>query len=175
MFDFMVRAAGGCHAALRGLFVVVLSILHVALANAEGLLGCAKTAGVGMISAVYNNYFLRTLGWIYYHLVTLPLHTFYFIGPVWGNLEPSQICFELTEVDSAWWNATADRRQECASLLAKHYGSFEATVLCSVYFAIVLYLIFYFVFRCCFVRPFVSEARKLVALARRPATPAIKE
>lgn len=102
--------------------------------------------------------------------ITEPLRIFYFVGPIWGNLEPTQICFELTQVDSAWWNATADRRQECDNLLAKRYGSFQATVLCTIYFIVVLYIVVYFTMRCCFLRPLVRELKEVI---RRPMTPKI--
>ena len=99
--------------------------------------------------------------WIYEKLITDPLKTFYFIGPVWENKTPAQICFELTGVDSAWWNGTSDRIQECHALLSKKYISFEATVLCSLYFAALSFIVLYLLCRCCFLRPILSEIRRL--------------
>jgi hypothetical protein len=98
----------------------------------------------------------------YYALVTKPLHLFYFVGPIWKNLDDTQICFELTRVDSAWWDATDDRRLECDKLLSKRFGSFEATIVCTLYFAAIIGIALYFICRCCLVRPLVNEFKDIV-------------
>jgi hypothetical protein len=147
---------------------LIYAFIFVAAICCSAFLSVSKNA-YGKIVPIANtavitcNSLLHSSFWGVYHLaVTEPLRTFYFIGPIWGNLESTEICFELTGVDSAWWNATADRRAECDKLLAKRYGSFEATIMCILYFVFAFYITFYFICRCCFVQPFIRELNNVL-------------
>lgn len=106
--------------------------------------------------------FMAVLLWIYCKVVTDPLHAFYFQGPIWHNIAPESMCFELTKVDSAWWNVEASRMAKCQELLNARFRSFETTVMCVLYFASLAFTVLYLVFCCCFARPLLREMRSVV-------------
>jgi hypothetical protein len=100
--------------------------------------------------------------------VTKPLRVFYFVGPVWHNMTPTEICHSLTGVDASWWAATPDRLLQCEELLARHFVSFDATVVYTAYFALVGLAVGTLVCRFCCIRPAVSELRRVMSpFARR--------
>jgi hypothetical protein len=72
------------------------------------------------------------------------------------------MCFELTKVDSAWWNVEASRMAKCQELLNARFRSFETTVMCVLYFASLAFTVLYLVFCCCFARPLLREMRSVV-------------
>ena len=100
--------------------------------------------------------------WMYYITITRPLRAFYFEGPIWGNVLPEQVCSLLTNgVPSDWWNKTDDRMVECQRLLNTKYHSFEVTIMCVLYFATLGFAALYVICRCCFLRPIITEIRKI--------------
>jgi hypothetical protein len=127
----------------------------------EYLYFVTKYLSVGIYTCITG-----VLCWFYTKTITDPLRLFYFVGPIWKNLTPEEICFELTGVDSSWWNATIDRKQECDSLLSKKYVSFEATILCMIYFIAASFMIVYMVCRCCFLRPILNELRMVTRITK---------
>lgn len=122
---------------------------------------CWLVKGLRLSTLCVYGTIVSLLWWIYYKLITEPLRLFYFVGPVWGNVRPEQVCFELTGVDSGWWNTTDDRLSECQRLLNTRFHSFEVTILCVLYFASAVFAVLYLVCRCCFLRPFVNEMQRL--------------
>lgn len=122
-----------------------------------------SSSGLKMNGLILGCYVTMTtiIWWIYAKMVTEPLRIFYFVGPVWGNLKPEQVCFELTGIDGSWWNKTDDRMTECTQLLSTKFRSFEVTVMCVLYFASMMFVVLYMLCRCCFIQPIMHEIRKL--------------
>jgi hypothetical protein len=104
--------------------------------------------------------------WIYAKLVTEPLRAFYFIGPIWWNQTPSQMCFQLSGVDPSFWSSTESGSKECELLLSKKFNTFETTVMCLIYSASITFLLLYTCCRCLFVAPVIREIRLARASAR---------
>jgi hypothetical protein len=109
-------------------------------------IACATTAvGVGL--------------WIYEKTITNPLRILYFIGPVWKNAPPDEICHSLTGVPSTWWMENLDRQQACADLLERKFHSFDAGVMTCTYFAFLSFVVMQVACSCLCVRPFVRAIR----------------
>lgn len=113
-----------------------------------------KSATVACMSAAAAAGF-----WVYQKLVTDPLRIFYFVGPVWSNAPPAEICYDLTGVKAAWWEESPDRAQQCMNLLNRKFGSFDATVMTTLYFTIVTFILMQTICRCFFIRPIIRELR----------------
>lgn len=135
----------------------------------------AKTAAAAVASTSFGGLFLEQcyvviitiigvciscLWWVYGKTVTEPLRVFYFVG-LWGNLQPEQVCFELTDkhVDSSWWTASPDRIEECKRMMTSEFDSFHVLVIGSLYIASLVFTVFYLFCRCCFLRPLLRELR----------------
>lgn len=109
-------------------------------------IACATTAvGVGL--------------WIYEKTITNPLRILYFVGPVWKNAPPEEICHSLTGVPSAWWAENLDRQQACSDLLERKFHSFDAGVMTTVYFAFLTFVLLQFACTCCCIRPLARAIR----------------
>ena len=124
---------------------------------AAGWLSFARDALLALYGAV-----TAVLMWLYCKAVTDPLHAFYFQGPIWHNMAPESVCFELTKVDSAWWGVEASRMDKCQELLNARFRSFETTVMCVLYFASLAFTVLYLIFCCCFARPLIREMRGMM-------------
>jgi hypothetical protein len=108
---------------------------------------CATTAvGVGL--------------WIYEKTITNPLRILYFVGPVWKNAPPDEICHSLTGVPSAWWVENLDRQQACADLLERKFSSFDASVMVTVYFTFLTFVVLQLLCTCCCIRPLARAIRR---------------
>lgn len=107
-------------------------------------------------------FFMNAVRSFYAVFITFPLKTFYLVGPIWGNLDHSQICFEITQVDSAFWAFSPINKATCEQLIDRKYQSLEATVICIAYFLSVTLVICYFIYRCCFLKPLIKEIRGIV-------------
>lgn len=97
--------------------------------------------------------------WVYEKTITNPLRILYFVGPIWKNAPPDEICHSLTGVPAAWWSENLDRRQACADLLERNFSSFDAGVVTCAYFAFLTFVILQFLCMCCCVRPLARAAR----------------
>lgn len=134
---------------------VVLFLFKAIFFFLQCIVRTTSAVTIGIFSAC-----ISVVWWIYYKTITEPLRLFYFIGPVWGNINSEQVCFELTGIDSGWWNKTSDRLDECHRLLNTKFHSFEVSIMCVLYFASLVFAIMYLVCRCCFLRPFVNEMQR---------------
>jgi hypothetical protein len=97
--------------------------------------------------------------WLYNKLLTEPLRIFYFVGPIWGNLPPSEVCSRLTSVPGKQWESTPDLTQACLTLLDQKFTSFDASIMTTLYFAFLTFVVCQLVCGCCFIRPIIRELR----------------
>ena len=104
--------------------------------------------------------------WFYNKLITEPLKVFYYVGPVWGNAPPAEICFQMTGVPAAEWLSSSVMLQSCMKLLNNKFVKFDATVGTTVYFTVLTFLTLQFMCQCCFIRPIIREVGNLM---NRPA------
>ncbi|MDR3541652.1 MAG: hypothetical protein P4L69_11910 [Desulfosporosinus sp.] len=98
--------------------------------------------------------------WLYEKTITNPLRVLYFVGPVWGNAPPEEICHSLTGVPAAWWMESVERQQACADLLERRFHSFDAGVMTCVYFTFLTFVILQLTFTCCCIRPLARALRR---------------
>lgn len=140
-------------------FVAIVTVILFLLKTVFFLLQCTVRTTSALMLGVFGAC-ISVAWWIYYKTITEPLRLFYFVGPVWGNINSEQVCFELTGIDSGWWNKTSDRLDECHRLLNTRFHSFEVSIMCVLYFASLVFAIMYLVCRYCFLRPFVNEMRR---------------
>jgi len=94
--------------------------------------------------------------------VDMPLKAFYFVGPIWRNSKPEEICYEMTGVDSEWWGGDPLRTTKCDELLDSHYTSFKTTIFCIVYFTAITVGLTYASCRCLFIKPVVKEIKSII-------------
>ena len=97
--------------------------------------------------------------WIYEKTITNPLRILYFIGPVWKNAPPDEICHSITGVPSVWWMENLDRQQACADLLERKFHSFDAGVITCVYFTFLTFVVLQLLCTCCCIRPIARAIR----------------
>jgi hypothetical protein len=98
--------------------------------------------------------------WIYEKTIENPLRLFYFVGPIWRNAPPEEICHELTGVPAAWWIENADHAAACRDLLERRFHSFDAGVITSVYFTILAFVVLELLCSCCCIRPILRDIRR---------------
>lgn len=98
--------------------------------------------------------------WVYEKVITNPLRIFYFVGPIWKNAPPDEICHSITGVPASWWIETRDRQQACSDLLERRFNSFDKGVMTTVYFAFLSFVLLQVMFTCCCVRP-IAKALKV--------------
>ena len=98
--------------------------------------------------------------WAYHKLITDPLRTFYFVGAYWRNAPKPEICFRLTNVDSSWWSSTSDRMDQCIALTEREFESFDATLMTTLYFTVLTFVILHLFCNCCVVNPIVRAIRR---------------
>lgn len=98
--------------------------------------------------------------WIYEKTITNPLRILYFVGPVWKNAPPDEICHSLTGVPSSWWAENTERQQACADLLERKFHSFDAGVMTTVYFTFLTFVLLQIMCTCCCIRPLVRAVRR---------------
>lgn len=97
--------------------------------------------------------------WLYNKLLTEPLRIFYFVGPVWGNLPPAEVCARITTVDAQRWASTPELQQACVELLDRKFTSFDAGVMTTLYFTFLTFVALQLFCRCCFLRPIMRDIR----------------
>jgi len=102
---------------------------------------------------------------------TRPLQTFYFVGPVWRNMSPTEICHSITGVDAKWWGETPDRVLQCDQLLSRKFVSFDATVVYTLYFTLLGIVAVTVVCRFCCIRPAAMELRRVMSPLMRRRSP----
>jgi hypothetical protein len=110
---------------------------------------------VQSIRTVYHwvtNFFVLALGglaagfwWIYRAVVSNPIEAIYYaagMGIGWGNRPKPKICAMLMpDTNMEFWNATAANRAECERILNEHLESFNADILCVIYFAVLTFIV----------------------------------
>jgi hypothetical protein len=82
----------------------------------------------------------RALWGVYDTLITRPLKRFYFMGPVWKNEKPENICYSLTKTDASFWTATPENMDKCIETLEKNFKSWDVTVMTSLYFFVLTFV-----------------------------------
>ena len=98
--------------------------------------------------------------WLYNRMITDPLRILYFIGPWWNNAPMSEICFQLTNVKSEWWEAEPSRMIECESLAERQFQSWDATVMVCLWFSFLLFVVFQLFCHCFVIRPLVNSFKR---------------
>lgn len=101
--------------------------------------------------------------WVYEKTITNPLRILYFVGPVWKNAPPDEICHSLTGVPSSWWSENSDHAMACQELLERRFHSFDAGVMTTVYFTFLTFVILQLLCTCCCIRPMARELRRFVS------------
>lgn len=124
----------------------VVTVFSAVNKGTMACLGAATAAGYGVYNVLIRN----------------PLRIFYFVGPIWRNAPPAEICYELTGVKAAWWEENQDRIEQCIELLERRFSSFDATVMTTAYFTVMTFVVMQLLCRCCFVRPLMAEWRRRV-------------
>lgn len=97
--------------------------------------------------------------WLYNRLIVDPLRLFWLLS-WWRNFPAEEICSKLTSVPAAWWSALPDRMDECRVLLDREFLSWEATVLISLYFSLLVVAATWLLMRCCIVNPLVRALER---------------
>jgi len=105
--------------------------------------------------------------WYAYHaVVTRPLEYFYFVGPVWKNLPPQEICNAMTDnrLGSDFW---IKNMPECLELLHRNFVSWDTTIITSLYFLVVSFATVYVTCHCCFIPKLCRYAKKKISKERK--------
>jgi hypothetical protein len=93
--------------------------------------------------------------WVYNKMITVPLRTFYFVGPWWRNAPLSEICFKLTNIDSKNWEMNNQTQTMCRELTEREFESWDATVLTTLYFTALTFGTLQLCCSCFVIRPIV--------------------
>lgn len=101
--------------------------------------------------------------WLYEKTITNPLRILYFVGPVWKNAPPDEICHSITGVPAAWWAESGDHASACAELLDRKFHSFDASVMVTVYFTVLTFVVLQLVCTCCCIKPLAREIKRAVS------------
>lgn len=101
--------------------------------------------------------------WVYDKVITNPLRVLYFVGPIWKNAPPDEICHSITSVPAAWWAATPERQRACLDLLERRFASFDAGFATCVYFAFLTFVVLQITCTCLCVRPLARALRSTQA------------
>ena len=102
-----------------------------------------------------------TAAWkVYDVLVTNPLRVFYFKGAWWHNVPIAEVCFQMSGVEAKWWGATDEHMSECQNLAERNFESWDATVMTTLYFTGLSFVVVYMFCNCLIVRPIVNALKK---------------
>lgn len=107
---------------------------------------------------------------LYDLIITRPLRFLYFIG-IWMDMDDADMCTQLAPgSDSETWRLNP---AACDKLRERYFASFDAKVMCFVYFTIIFFLLCTLIFQCinhcCFVRPLANNIKQ--ALRQTSAAP----
>lgn len=100
--------------------------------------------------------------WFTYDLlVTRPLRTFYFEGPIWKNQPAEEICYEMTGVEARHWTMTPENMARCHLEMERRFMSWDRTAMTVAYFALLTFLLIRLVCCCsCFCDRFPSSSSR---------------
>ena len=85
---------------------------------------------------------------VYDVILTRPLRRLYFVGPVWHNIPAEEICFTVTHVPAKHWTSSPENMAACQHELDKLFDSWDTTVVTSLYFALLAFLVIKIAFCC---------------------------
>lgn len=122
---------------------------------------CNMTSVGQVVATSAINIFIAFVLMMYDLIITRQLRIFYFVGPWWHNAPLSEICHDLTGVESKWWEASEDRMLECKQLTEREFTSWNATITTVLYFAILGFLIVSLILQCCVVRPIIKSINRV--------------
>ena len=97
----------------------------------------------------------KSTRYVYDVLWETPLRILYFKGPLlggygfWGNKPASFICSELTTVEAHHWDTHLD---VCEKIIEEHFHAFHVGASASLYFSVVLFLIWASICRCVLIK-----------------------
>jgi hypothetical protein len=103
---------------------------------------------------------VNAIWWIYDKMITEPMRIFYFVGPWWGNAPKPEICYEITGIESKWWESTSTNMEECGKLVEKSFESWNAGVMTTLYFTALTFTVLQFFCTCCVVKPIIRAVRQ---------------
>jgi hypothetical protein len=91
---------------------------------------------------------------IYRNLVVTPLRIYYYIGPVWKNKAPEDICAEMNPgISSKGFVRNEHTMALCKESLDRQFTSWNAEVITIIYFAMLAITVMYLIYHCFFIKP----------------------
>lgn len=81
----------------------------------------------------------------YHYAIVHPMHSLYMNGPrnvivsFWQGRPNSAICAELSGYDEVFW---IEHASDCEQIVARGFNSFRITVECTIYFMLLLYVVY---------------------------------
>jgi hypothetical protein len=102
-----------------------------------------------IVPSFVPNFIVRGFSYAYYALITRPLEYFYFVGPIWQNIPPHEICNAMTDnkLGSNFW---MNHPEACMDILRRGFTSWDTKVTTSIYFLVLGFSAVYITANCCF-------------------------
>lgn len=101
--------------------------------------------------------------WVFDQLITYPLRSFYFKGPWWHNIPQSDICARLMgnkpEFPADLYNSSDYMREKCGALIEREFESWSTTIMVTLHFTILTFVVMQLMCHCLIVRPIVNAIR----------------
>jgi len=81
--------------------------------------------------------------WVYEKVITDPLRVLYYVGPVWQNKSPAEMCYILTgmTLPQTHWTDTDYNKAECAALLERQFKFWSNSFYSVFYFTVVFFVV----------------------------------
>lgn len=122
---------------------------QIIVASTNGLIPSAAAMVHGATSTTFAA-IVGVLLWIYDLLIINPLRVFYFVGPVWNNMDPLEICYQETgrQLPAMWWAESPDRLKTCDDILNRKFTSWSTGVCEVIYFSFLTFVVLQLLFNC---------------------------